>query len=590
MTRHRSLSRIAVAVCTLVLLPIGCADEPAAPDEAELATIALEVGASAGDEETESSARTHTQFQLPAGSWIIQGTAEPEPPSDPTTPPTHLWTDITAHNQRERSPIVVPHVRIPAPPDVDLEDIWYGSVEVDVEPGDQVAVKLTLVREGDLPDSHLGFTIELGEAPSIEAVSIAPSRAQPGEPIAVVVQATDETNPESLSAEATIDDAVVFLEPVEIDGDRITFSGTLGAPVLSGIYDLELTVGAGGQGTTDSKRIVVGNPTCVPGPEVFVDDGACLSELGLTGTDPASEAYRSEVDAAIREAMATEAFRFFFRPITGAPPIPSVTTADEAWVLERIARESTLPDTACTTMTAVDPNEIFVGDGLTRGVCGAIAVVHSLAKLELTLPSLGAEPLYVDSAADADSDPDVINEVYVQTLMNNRRLMPIGTLITAHATALRSEHPGQSNRRLCAESDRYGALQEVTANRKPWTDVRDSDDITRLAESLQARMERGDDCTLLVDTRRGVAHAEHVTDVSFDADGRARVTTMNGYDQGDLRTSVPMDAGTNTWLIDPDAQATSLEESSHADDEDYREMITAEGGVHRMKLICCGAP
>lgn len=572
---RRALPWIVIASLSFGIGWSGCAEDPAA--SRATGTVQLAIHASDGPQ-------ANTQFQLPAGDYTVEGEATPTfAPDAATAGPPSLDTVVTVLDADGN--LVVSHtLTIPAPEGVTDDDVWIGEVPIHVEKDDVLSATLWLGRDGDTPDSHLGLGIGLQDAPSISMASLSPTRLLPGEAGVATVDVTDpDGDPAALEVFVTVGGVAFPLDVVaELDG-VVTMSGEFVLPNTPGAYEAEiLALDEDGLSTTDTKRVVTRETDCVPGEgTVFVADTACLAQLGLQGSNPYAEEYTELLLSAVVEGLPSNTYRFVFSPLVD-PVMPAVTDATGELVLDYVARESMLPDTACTSVERIDADEILLGDSndsMTRGVCGAIATVHSLNKLGLTIPTLGTE-LYGDG---------FISGSYIQGIMGGRALLPIGRLIDAHVAGLKTQFPKAKRRDLCQETTGSGQTQAVTNNRKGFTPTSNEGNMGQFVSYLQSAMQAGKDVTLIVDTARGVAHAEHIVSVTVDADGVATVETANGYEQGNLTTEVPADAGTNTWTVDP-AGGVTLTSSTADDAAGYQLMIAEQGGVTSVKFVSCGAP
>ncbi len=566
---------------------LGCESRPDADDS--LATVALSL--SLGDDVS------HQQIQLPAGDYTLEGEAFLAPGDD------GLLSGALTVFDASGNAVHGTDLTFAAPDDATPEDLWQGQIDVSLAEGDLVGATLLLAREGDTPDAHLGFGVSLGEGPSIATVTVNPSRALEGQPITVQLEAVDSDGDSAgLSAFVRIGEDVFDLapaanaNPVDAAVPSSLFAGSFSV-AGPGIHDIELVVvDEDGLETVDTKRIAILDAECAPAESVFVGDATGLDLLNLQGTDAASALYVDTLTDAIFEGLATNGYRFELSELDPTAEGSFITVADGQWKVDYVVRQSLLPGTACQSFERIDDEELALGESvasMNRGVCGAIATVHSLNKLGVSIPQLGSD-LYVNGGADSDPqtqpNTDYIHPNYIKGIMNGGSLLSTSRLILMHVLALRTL-PGKANakqRDLCSETTRGGQAVAATNNRKPATPTKSKHKMKRFIKALKAAFDAGKDVTIIVDTPKGVPHAEHVTNVVIDpVTGVATVTTKNGYEQGNLKNTVPKDAGNNTWTLNPEGGA-AFGGSTHADSNGYNNAINRQGGISSVKMIACG--
>lgn len=198
----------------------------------------------------------------------------------------------------------------------------------------------------------------------------------------------------------------------------------------------------------------------------------------------------------------------------------------------------------------------------TRGICGGIAVLHSLLALD-KVPR--------DQVVEGDhfkEDPLRRIQGPDRDRMSERRLVRL------HQSAGldRCESRGAGDGFVTSNRDGLKIFNRELARR-----VRDPDHQW--------------DCTIFVRRKVGgrwtLAHFEHVESVRRQGEGLV-IETTNGLDQGNQTDAVPISPGTNTWTSTPGgAPPFSLTGSTHPQANDYLRDIPKP---NRVKLICCRSP
>jgi hypothetical protein len=70
--------------------------------------------------------------------------------------------------------------------------------------------------------------------------------------------------------------------------------------------------------------------------------------------------------------------------------------------------------------------------------------------------------------------------------------------------------------------------------------------------------------------------------------GKIRVLTVNGFAQGDGRTTVPFNPGTNTWTANPGG--TSAFKLTETTGTRPRNLVRGTPNVGIVNYLCCKAP
>lgn len=219
----------------------------------------------------------------------------------------------------------------------------------------------------------------------------------------------------------------------------------------------------------------------------------------------------------------------------------------------------------CTTMIGTSTEDILFGDATTatKGVCGPIAIVHSLVKLGILTATeaysgdkISAAPLRKAKRAQKKSKSGMTS---VEVAIGHARVKK-GTAKSLKCTV--SEVPSSNAAKL-----------------------------KKLNQKLKAKLDKTNmDCTLMVTsiTKKGVvtlSHVEHILKVStYDAaTGSAIYETQNGFDQGNQKNTVPKDAGKNSWYSIPGGNPPAGLESGANDkiEKGVPAVVTQVG------FICC---
>ncbi len=318
----------------------------------------------------------------------------------------------------------------------------------------------------------------------------------------------------------------------------------------------------------------------VPAYKTFVKTKNQLAAAGLWAETHLAAEYLTRLHEALEAGLKRNRYWLIFRGVD-APTQEHVIRNREGVQLTSVVRMDRF-GTKCSSMFSVDDEEIGGGSSLesaTRGICGVIAVLHSLEKLDL----VGRDQL-VEGDHLRQNVVDGVKRRYM-----NRR--------TGQMTKkkLRKAHQDFGTGACREQND------ALTANEGGL------DNFVKALNGFVNDPEREWDCTLYLSTGSGrnttLAHYEHVTGMTTRDSGRGRggrtilnaeITTMNGFAQGDQSSTVPATPGTNTWSLRPGGNTpmsmTGARNADGGNDRETRDRLAAVPSVQRVSFICCPGP
>ena len=293
-----------------------------------------------------------------------------------------------------------------------------------------------------------------------------------------------------------------------------------------------------------------------------------FEETPIQGTDQLSQFYLDDLAEAMFEGLATNNYSITLKPWE-FQELALVNEESGMMISDivRIHKQIDDQSPSCTTWISLDDEELAAGgSGSTanRGVCGAIATLHSIVKLKFIKPEQVFSDGYIKKKA--------IKAV------QKMQAIPLGMtekeLIKVHKAA---------GAKVCKASGRF-------KTNNPSGLSRFNQSLSRFVNDRNKTW----DCSLFVRSKKKnrftLAHVEHVTGMTTQPVRnsrfvKAKIATLNGLDQGNQKTTIPQSAGSNTWDSNPKARPScKLSGSTHEDGAKY---IKALPAVQYINYVCC---
>lgn len=328
------------------------------------------------------------------------------------------------------------------------------------------------------------------------------------------------------------------------------------------------------------KPLPVPIPVPVEAYKTFVRTKKQLAAAGLFGETPLAAEYVTALQRTLGKGLARNRYWLLFRGID-APEQEHVIRNRQGLQLTSILRVDRTR-AKCSSMFAIDDEEIGGGASLenaTRGICGVIAVLHSLEKLDLVERA--------DIADGAHLRRNVVDGM--KRRYQNRRTNQM------------------SKKKLRRAHEDFGSGACRQQNDALTSNVGGLDNFVKALNGYVNDPDRKWDCTLYVRSNSGrnatLAHYEHVTAMTTSNSGRgqgnrtilnAEITTLNGFAQGNQSSTVPANPGSNTWSLRPGGtppmSMTGARNAAGGSDRETRDRLAAVSSVQRVSFICCPAP
>ncbi|MBT3236764.1 MAG: hypothetical protein HN353_12480 [Bdellovibrionales bacterium] len=257
--------------------------------------------------------------------------------------------------------------------------------------------------------------------------------------------------------------------------------------------------------------------------QLLVTDFDILETMDLRGNNDVSQEFVYSINQQLYSGLEENNFLFTYRPFLRWPIYHAVMLFQKD-MLQSITR---IPkDGSCSSIINITPREITYGQSiksLTEGICGTIATVHSLLKLDLYKKA--------EVIKGTALQPTPVKEIKRYARTNAGKSMTIDEMKKAHA------HRGTVK---CTKTKEH--------------DCSSATDMAKFVAYITAYMNhptRTYDCTMLVrgkDKKGNVnlSHVEHIEKVTIKS-GTANVKTLNGLDQGDHLHTIPSKPGSNNW-------------------------------------------
>lgn len=328
------------------------------------------------------------------------------------------------------------------------------------------------------------------------------------------------------------------------------------------------------------KPLPVPIPVPVEAYKTFVRTKKQLAAAGLFGETPLAAEYVTALQRTLGKGLARNRYWLLFRGID-APEQEHVIRNRQGLQLTSILRVDRTR-AKCSSMFAIDDEEIGGGASLenaTRGICGVIAVLHSLEKLDLVERA--------DIADGAHLRRNVVDGM--KRRYQNRRTNQM------------------SKKKLRRAHEDFGSGACRQQNDALTSNVGGLDNFVKALNGYVNDPDRKWDCTLYVRSNSGrnatLAHYEHVTAMTTSNSGRgqgnrtilnAEITTLNGFAQGNQSSTVPANPGSNIWSLRPGGtppmSMTGARNAAGGSDRETRDRLAAVSSVQRVSFICCPAP
>lgn len=328
------------------------------------------------------------------------------------------------------------------------------------------------------------------------------------------------------------------------------------------------------------KPLPVPIPVPVEAYKTFVRTKKQLAATGLFGETPLAAEYVTALQQTLGKGLARNRYWLIFRGID-APEQEHVIRNRQGLQLTSVLRIDRTRS-KCSSMFAVDDEEIGGGASLenaTRGICGVIAVLHSLEKLDLVERA--------DIADGANLRQNVVDGM--KRRYQNRRTNQM------------------TKKKLRKAHEDFGTGACRQQNDALTSNVGGLDNFVKALNGYVNDRDREWDCTLYVRSNSGrnatLAHYEHVTAMTTSDSGRgqgnrtilnAEITTLNGFAQGNQSSTVPANPGSNTWSLrpggNPPMSMTGAHNAAGGSDRETRDRLSAVPSVQRVSFICCPAP
>lgn len=307
---------------------------------------------------------------------------------------------------------------------------------------------------------------------------------------------------------------------------------------------------------------------------ISVNGTGGLNKLKLKGSNETATSYINTMTSELSYASSDHTFRFLFQR-TAKTLLPSSYIYQEGkGILKGFLRTpnsdrigsswESLSDLSASRY-GLSSMWLFDISTATKGICGPIAVLHSLVRLGLR-------------SADDITDGNFLNQQQLSQVLKYQTDLSgikIPNYKQAHIDAGATE---------CEESDIINA--ESTAKLSAFND------------QLAAKMSSKDpvwDCGFVIKTVTPTGavtlhHIEHVVGVESSKTKRghtqAVIKTVNGLDQGDKGSSIPASPGTNSWKSVPRGDPNvKFQSSTSANDKLYKSGLPA--AATHVQWVCC---
>lgn len=326
---------------------------------------------------------------------------------------------------------------------------------------------------------------------------------------------------------------------------------------------------------------VIELPTPVPAPatahKTYIKNKSQLDEVGLWAETVAAAEYLTELRRTLRRGLKRNRYWLLFRG-ADAPPQEHVIRNIEGLQLTSVVRVDK-KGTKCSSMFRVDDDEVGGGASLenaTRGICGVIAVLHSLEKLDLV-------------ERDQIVDGDHLSRKAVEAIKKKYQ----------------NKHTNQMTKKKLRKAHQdFGTGVCKQQNDAVTSNLGGLDNFVKNLNKYVNDPKRHWDCTLYVKSGDGkkttLAHYEHVTGMTVSDSGKGKggrtilngtVTTMNGFAQGNQSSTVPANPGSNTWSLrpgeTPPMNMSDARNGSGRQDDETRDRKDATPPVQKVSFICC---
>lgn len=297
-----------------------------------------------------------------------------------------------------------------------------------------------------------------------------------------------------------------------------------------------------------------------------IDSPEGLEEVGLEGATDEDQPFLEPVLQTITEGLVDATYVLLFEPEPTQSTVPQLLGPERLPLVSITRIDRTVPTCTTVVSTQAEDGEDAVGYGgrirsLTEGICGGIAVLHSWIELGAT------------TRDNATNGNNFKRAAVNQAQGTNKRQMTHRFLRQQH------EAVGATDCRT-----RPGA-GVTTANRQGLNLF--AQDLSRLVNDPNNTW----DCTLFVRTRGRngdvLAHFEHINSVTM-AGNSFQINTVNGFAQGNGRTTVPANPGTNTWTANPGAAPPFSLTGTTATRP--RNLVRGTPNVGIVNYLCCKKP
>lgn len=297
-----------------------------------------------------------------------------------------------------------------------------------------------------------------------------------------------------------------------------------------------------------------------------VDSQQTLAELGLEGATRKDQPFLAPVLKAVTAGLIDATYVFLFEPEPVPAMVPQLLGPERLPLVGITRIDRTVPTCTTAVSTQAEDGEDLMGyggriDTLTEGICGGIAVLHSWIELGAT------------TRANATNGNSFKQSAIDKAQGTNKKKMTHQFLQKQH------EVVGATDCKT-----RPGAGVTTSNQQGLQLFVRD------LSGFVNDRSNTWD-CTLFVRTtsRNGdvLAHFEHIDSVTTRGNN-TRINTVNGFAQGDGRTTVPFNPGTNTWTANPGG--TPAFKLTGTTGTRPRNLVRGTPNVGIVNYLCCKAP